>query len=106
MNFPSLILPKIINHKRHEFFDSRQMQHLLEILFYCLRDFESRKVHEKSGLARFWWFGGAMAKTGQTGPTSSSLQVCKFRNFTKSKTRYLRGDPLVFTQKAPLVCEL
>jgi hypothetical protein len=41
------------------------MQQLLEILFYCLRDFESRKVHEKSGLARFWWFGGAIAKPGQ-----------------------------------------
>ena len=106
MNFPSLILPKIINHKRHEFFESRRMQQLLEILFYCLCDFESRKVQEKSGLARFWWFGGAMAKTGQTGPTSSSLQLCKFRDFTNSKTRYLRGDPLVFTQKAPLVCEL
>jgi hypothetical protein len=61
---------------------------------------------EKSGLALFWWFGVAMAKTGQTGPTSSSLQLCKFRDFTNSKTEYLRGDPLDFTQKAPLVCEL
>src|SRR5579871_3429367 len=99
MNFPSLILPKIINHIRHEFLESRQMQHLLEILFYCLSDFESRKVQEKSAMTRFWWFGGAVAKTGQTGPTSSSLQLCKFRDFTNSKTRYLRVDPLVFTQK-------
>src|SRR5579871_2366145 len=106
MNFPSLILSKIINHKRHEFFESRQLQHLLEIFFYSFSDFEPRKVVEKSGLAWFWWFGGAMAKTDQTGPTSSSLQLCKFRDFTNSKPRYLRGDPLVFTQKAPLVCEL
>jgi hypothetical protein len=68
MNFCSLILPKIVNHKRHELFGFRQMQHLLEILFYCASDFESRKVQEKSGLTLFWWFGGAMAKTGQLLP--------------------------------------
>jgi hypothetical protein len=44
------------------------MQHLLEILFYCASDFESRKVQEKSGLALFWWFGADMAKTGQLLP--------------------------------------
>jgi hypothetical protein len=43
---------------------------------------------------------------GQTLPTSSFLQLCKFRNLTNSKTRYLKGDPLDFTQKAPIVCEL
>src|SRR5579871_1334569 len=106
MNFPSLKLPKNINHKRHEFFEFRQLQHLLEILLYCTCNFESIKVQEKSGLALFWRSGGATAKTGQTGPTSSSLQLCKFRDFTNSKKRYLRGDPLDFTQKAPLVCEL
>ena len=45
------------------------MQHLLEISFYCASDFESRKVQEKSRLAMFWWFGGAMAKTGQLLPS-------------------------------------
>jgi hypothetical protein len=102
MNFPYLKLPKIINHKRHEFFEFRQLQHLLKI-FFTVQVILSQ---EKSGLALFWRFGGAMAKTGQTGPTSSSLLLCKFRHFTNSKTRYLRGDPLDFTQKAPLVCEL
>jgi hypothetical protein len=43
---------------------------------------------------------------GQTLPTSSFLQLCKFRNLTNSKKRYLEGDPLDFTQKAPIVCEL
>jgi hypothetical protein len=66
----------------------------------------SKIVQEKLGLAWFWWFGDAPAKTGQSLPTSSSLQLCKFRNFTNSKTRYLKGDPLDFTQKAPNVCEL
>jgi hypothetical protein len=47
-----------------------------------------------------------MAKKGKTLPISSFLQPCKFRNFTNSKTRYLKGDPLGFTQKAPLVGEL
>ena len=68
MNFSSLILPKIVNHKRHELFEFRQMQHLLEILFYYVSDFESRKVQEKSGLGLFWRFRDAMAKTGQLLP--------------------------------------
>jgi hypothetical protein len=106
MNFPSLTLSKIINHKRYELFEFRQLQHVIEILSYCANDFESRKVLGMSGLALFWWFGGAMPKTGQTGPTSSPLKLCKLRDFTNSKKRYLRGDPLDFTQKAPLVCEL
>ena len=106
MNFPSLKLPKILNHKRHEFFEFRQLQHLLEILFYCSSDFESRNVQEKLRLAWFWWFGGAMAKTGQTLPSSSFLQLCKFRNMTNSKMGHLKGDPLDFNQKAPLVREL
>ena len=106
MNFLFLILPKIIFHKRFELFEYRQLQHLLEILFYCKNDFESRKVQEKFGLARFWWFGGAMAKMGKSMPTSSFLQLSKIRNFTNSNIRYLKGDPLGFTQKAPLVREL
>jgi hypothetical protein len=43
MNFPSLKLPKMINQKRHEFFEFRQLQHLLEILFYCTSDFGVKK---------------------------------------------------------------
>jgi hypothetical protein len=82
------------------------LQHLLEILFACTNDFESRNVQEKFGLPRFWWFGGAMAKTGKNMPTSTFLQLSKFRNITNSNTRYLKGDPLGFTQKAPLVREL
>ena len=96
----------MINHKHLDVLEFRQLQYLLEILFYCTSDLESRKVQEKLGLTWFWWFGGAMAKTGQTGPTSSSLQLCKFRDYTNSKTRYLTGDPLDFTQKTQLVCEL
>jgi hypothetical protein len=106
MNSLFLILPKIINHRRLELFEFRQVQHLLEIFFYYPGDFESKQVQEKLGLAWFWWFGGAMTETGQSLPTSSVLQLCKFRNFTNSKTRYLKGDQLDFTQKAPLVCEL
>jgi hypothetical protein len=106
MNFPFLTLPKIINHKRLELFEYRQLHHLLEILFYSTNDFESRKVQEKFGLARFWWFGRAMAKTGKSLPTSSFLQLSKFRNFSKSNTTYLNGDPLGFTQKAPQLREL
>jgi hypothetical protein len=45
-------------------------------------------------------------QNGQKLATSSFLQLCKSRNFTNSKTRYSKGDPLDFTQKAPLVCEL
>jgi hypothetical protein len=106
MNFLLLILQKIIIHKRLELFEYRQLQHLLEILFYCTNHFEPRKVHENFGLAQFWWFGGAMAKMGKSMPTSSFLQLSKFRNFTNSNTRYLKGDPLGFTQKAPLLREL
>jgi hypothetical protein len=47
-----------------------------------------------------------MAKTGKIMPTSSFLQLSKFPNFTNSKTRYLKGDPLGFTQKDSLVREL
>jgi hypothetical protein len=75
MNFTFLMLPKILKHKLLELFEFRQLHHLLEILFYCSSDFESRKVQEKSGLAWFWWFGGSMAKTGETMPTSSFLQL-------------------------------
>ena len=96
----------MINLKRLELFEFHQLQHILEILLYGASDFESRKVHEKLGLAWFWWFGGAMAKTGQTLSTSLSLQLCKFPNFTNSKKRYLKGDQLHLTQKAPPVHEL
>ena len=106
MKFSFLKLPKIINHKLLELFEFHQLQHLLEILFYCSSDFESGKVQEKSGLAWFWWFGGAMAKTGQTLPTSSFLQLCMVRTLTNSKMRHLKGDPLDYTKKAPLVREL
>src|SRR5579871_4139242 len=106
MNFSFLKLPKIINNKLLVLFELRQLQHLLEILFYCSSDFESRRVQEKLRLAWFWWFGGAMAKTGQTLPTSPFLQLCKCRNLTNSKKRHLKCDPLEFTQKAPLVREL
>jgi hypothetical protein len=82
------------------------VQHLLEILFYNPGDFQWKQVHVKLGLAWFWWFGGVMAKTGQFLPTSSFLQLCKFLNMTNCKARRLKGDPLDFTQKAPLVCEL
>jgi hypothetical protein len=47
-----------------------------------------------------------MAKMGQSLPTSFFLQLCKFQNLTNSKTIYLKGDPLDFTQKAPIVSEL
>jgi hypothetical protein len=106
MNFLFLILPKIIIHKRLELFEYRQLHDLLEILFYGTNDFESRKVQGNFGLARLWWFGGAKAKTGKSMPTSSFIQLSKFPNFTNSKTRYLKGDPLGFTQKAPLLREL
>jgi hypothetical protein len=106
MNLSFLIPPKMIKHKGLDVFEFRQLQYLLEILFYCTGDFESRKVEEKLGLAWFWWFGGAMAKTGQTLPTSLSLQLCKSPNFTNSKKRYLKGDPLDLTQKALLFHEL
>jgi hypothetical protein len=62
MNFVFLILPKIMNHRRIELFDFRQAQHLLEILFYHAKDFDSKTVQEKLGLAWFWLFAGAMAK--------------------------------------------
>ena len=106
MNFPFLKIPKVINHKLLVFFEFRQLQHLLEILLYSSSDFECGKVQEKLRLAWLWWFGGAMAKTGQTLPRSSFLQLCKFRKLTNSKTIHLKGDPLDFTQKAPLVPEL
>jgi hypothetical protein len=105
MNFLFLILPKIINHKRLELFEFRQLEHVLKISFYCGSDFDSRKVQAKLGLARFCWFGGVVAKMGQTLSSSSFLQICEFRIITNSKTRYLKGDPLGFTQKAPLVGE-
>jgi hypothetical protein len=82
------------------------LQHLLKILFYYATDCESRKVHEKLGLAWFWEFGVPMTKMCQTLRTSSFLQLCKFPNLTNSKKRYLKGDPLDFTQKAPLILEL
>jgi hypothetical protein len=88
----------MINHRWLEFFEFRQLQHLLEILFYYLTDLESRKVQEKMGLVWFWEFGGPMAKTGQTVQTSSFLQLCIFPTVTNSKKRYLKGDPLDFTQ--------
>jgi hypothetical protein len=75
-------------------------------LFYCTNDFESRKVQEKLGFARVWWFGGAMAITRKSIPTLSFLQLSKFRNLTNSNTRYLKGDPLGFIQKAQLLREL
>jgi hypothetical protein len=106
MNFLFLILPKIINHRQFELFEFRQVQHLLEIFFYYPGEYELKKVQEKLGLAWFWRFGGAVAKTGQSLPTSSFLQLCKFQNLTNKKTRYLKGDPHDFTQKAPLVGEL
>ena len=87
-------------------FEFRQLQHILEMLFYCSSDLESTKVQEKLTLLWFCWFGGAMAKTGQTLPSSSFLLLCLFRNLTNSKLRHLKGDPLYFTQKAPLVREL
>jgi hypothetical protein len=96
----------MINHRWLEFFEFHQLQHLFKILFYYATDFESRKVHEKLGLAWFWEFGVPRAKTGQTLRTSSFLQLCKFANLSNSKKRYLKGDPLDFTQKAPLVLEL
>jgi hypothetical protein len=45
-----LILPKIINNKRLELFEFRQVQHLLEIMFYYPYDFDSKNVQEKLGL--------------------------------------------------------
>ena len=96
----------MINHRWLEFFEFRQLQHLLEILFHYPTDFESRKVQKKLGLAWFWEFGVPMAKTGQTLRISSFLQLCKFPNLNNSKMRYLKGDPLDFTQKAPLDGEL
>jgi hypothetical protein len=47
-----------------------------------------------------------MAKTGQTLPISFFQQLCMIQNFTKSKTRYLKGVPLDLTQKARVVCDL
>jgi hypothetical protein len=44
MNFVFLKLPNILNHKRLELFEFRQVQHILEIMFYYLFDFESKKV--------------------------------------------------------------
>jgi hypothetical protein len=58
------------------------------------------------GLVWFWWFGGPISKKGQTLATSSFLQVHKYRKLTNSKTRPLKGEPLDFTQKAQIVCEL
>jgi hypothetical protein len=49
------------------------VQHLLEMLFYYLGDFESKQVQKNLG-AWFWWSGGAIAKTGQSLPTSSFLK--------------------------------
>jgi hypothetical protein len=106
MNILFLIHAKIINHKRLELFESRQLQHLLEILFYHGSDFDSTKVQEKLGLAWFWWFGGPISKKGKTALISSFPQVPKFRNLTNSKTRPLKGDPLDFTQNPQIVCEL
>jgi hypothetical protein len=42
MNFPFLIQPKIKNPNGLKLFEFRQLQHLLEILFYRASDFESR----------------------------------------------------------------
>ena len=106
MNFLFLTLPKIINHKRLEIVEFRPLTQLLQISIYCGGNFASKKVQEKLALAWFCWFGGVMAKTGRTLGTSSFLQLCKFRNFTNNKARYLKGDPLDFTQKAPIVYEL
>jgi hypothetical protein len=50
MNLVFLILPKIINNKRLELFEVRQVQHLLEIMFYYPYDFDFPKVQEKLGL--------------------------------------------------------
>ena len=106
INFLFLILPKIINHKRLELFEFRQLEHLWEISCYHLEDLDSRKVQEKWELAWFLRFVRVMAKTGQTLPTSFFLQLCKFQNFTNSKKRYLKGVLLDFTQKGWIVCEL
>ena len=71
MNFPFLMLPKIINDKLLELFDFRQLEHLLEILFYCSSDFESRKFKKSRG---WQGFGGLevlwpkRAKPGQVLP--------------------------------------
>jgi hypothetical protein len=72
------------------------------MLFYYPGDFESKQVKQKFGFAWFWWFGGAMGKTDQSSPTSSFLQLCKFRNFTNGKARHLKGDPHDFNQKTRL----
>jgi hypothetical protein len=106
MNILFLIHAKIINHKRFELFESRQLQHLLEILFSQASAFESKYIQEKLGFVWFWLFGGAISKSGKTFATSSILQVHKFQKLTNSKTRPLKGDPLDFTQKAQIVCEL
>ena len=84
----------------------RQVEHLYEILRYHWDDFDSKKVQEKWKLAWFWRFVRAVAKTGQTMPTSLLLQLCQFQNFTNSKKRYLKGIPIDFTQKGSIVCEL
>ena len=68
--------------------------------------FGAKKREIKVGLPLFWRFGGVMAKTGQTLPTSFFVQLYKFQNFTNSETRYLEGVPLDLTQKAKIVREL
>ena len=47
--FLVLILPKMINHKRLELFEFRQLKNLLEIMFCHWCGFESRKVWKKQG---------------------------------------------------------
>ena len=47
--FLVLILSKMINHKRLELFEFRQLKNLLEIMFCHWCGFESRKVLKKQG---------------------------------------------------------
>ena len=76
MNFFSLILPKIINHKRFELFEFSRLVHLLEIMGYHRWDLESRKVGVAIVLAVWRCYG-------QNGPNlanfllSTTLQVPK-----------------------------
>jgi hypothetical protein len=55
MNFLFFVLPKIINDKRLELFEFRQVQHLLENMFYYPFNFESKKIQEKLGLVLVVW---------------------------------------------------
>jgi hypothetical protein len=83
MNFPFLILPKIINPKGLKLFEFRQLQHLLEILFYGASDFESSLFNKNWG---WLGFGGLEMVWPKRAKPYQLLRLHNLESFQSSPT--------------------